>query len=105
MKIYQTKKTREVLSRIEAISEVGWNEGQRPTEYLDDDYEYLGISEDPYIDSDWELNAKSLFSANLEEEWIQCTAEEFVGHCARLLPICLAQEGGVLHRLDFEVEA
>jgi hypothetical protein len=86
--ICQTKMTKEVLAKIEAVSRVKWNGGELPTEYWDDEAEdlYLNISEDAFAVHCQLVDAKSLYLDIQKESRTQCTAEEFVEHCKAMLP-------------------
>lgn len=85
--IYQTKMTKDVLAKIEAVSRVKWNAGELPTEYWDDEAEdqYLNVSEEDFVDG-WMVYAKSLYCGVQKKNRTQCTAEEFVEHCKAMLP-------------------
>jgi hypothetical protein len=87
MPIYQTKMTKEILAQIEDVSEVTWNRGHFPTEYWSDKYcGCLNISEDALSLPGMYANAMCLWESEQKEDRWQCTAEEFVEHCKRMMP-------------------
>lgn len=89
MPIYQTEKTKRVLSRIRDVSNVRWNSGDLPTEYCGSFFTRLNISDtrclsDPILDT--YFDPMSLFESGFSDDRIQCTEDEFVDYCRRMRP-------------------
>jgi hypothetical protein len=92
-KIYQTEMTREVLEKIEEVSNVKWNAGELPTEYWDECRKeqdpYLNISAEQFSDGCMMVGPMSLYCGGLKVDRTLCTAEEFVDHCKQMLKKCV----------------
>jgi hypothetical protein len=88
MTIYQTKKTKEILERIQNVSDVRWNSGCLPTIYCDKEMEYINISYEAFENFTamtlWESDRYS--GGTINAHLINCTDDEFVEHCKRMRP-------------------